>query len=78
MKDTKQKWWKDAKLGMFIHWGLYSIPAGEWQGRQTPGIGEWIMKHLEIPVADYRKLARSSTPCSSTPSSGCRWRWTPA
>lgn len=62
MKDTKQKWWKDAKLGMFIHWGLYAIPAGEWQGRQTPGIGEWIMKHLEIPVADYRKLAAQFNP----------------
>ncbi len=62
MKDTKQQWWKDAKLGMFIHWGLYAIPAGEWKGRKTPGIGEWIMKHLEIPVEEYRALAKEFNP----------------
>src|SRR4051794_32577726 len=36
-------WWRDARFGMFIHWGLYAIPAGEWKGQQAPGIGEWIM-----------------------------------
>ena len=42
-------WWRDARFGMFIHWGLYSIPAGTWDGKQIPGIGEWIMNNASIP-----------------------------
>ena len=31
-KDARMAWWRDARFGMFIHWGLYAIPAGEWDG----------------------------------------------
>ena len=41
-QDPRLDWWRDAKFGMFIHWGLYAIPAGEWQGKKVPGIGEWL------------------------------------
>ncbi len=61
-KDCDQQWWKDAKFGMFIHWGLYSELAGEWQGVKTPHIGEWIMKHQNIPVAAYAKTAQDFNP----------------
>src|SRR5690348_8843627 len=44
-KDARMKWWREARFGMFIHWGLYSIPAGTWDGKQIPGIGEWIMNN---------------------------------
>ncbi len=47
---------------MFIHWGLYSIPAGEWNGKRTPHIGEWIMNDLSIPVADYKAFAKDFNP----------------
>ena len=47
---------------MFIHWGLYSIPAGTWNGKQVPGIGEWIMNRGTIPVADYKALASKFNP----------------
>jgi alpha-L-fucosidase len=47
---------------MFIHWGIYSVPAGTWQGKQIGGIGEWIMNHAKIPVADYAKLAGQFNP----------------
>jgi len=60
----KMEWWKEAKFGMFIHWGLYSIPAGEWNNRQTK-IGEtteWIQCYMKIPVADYRSLAARFNP----------------
>ena len=60
----KMEWWKEAKFGMFIHWGLYSIPAGEWNNRQTK-IGEtteWIQCYMKIPVADYRSLASRFNP----------------
>ena len=46
---------------MFIHWGLYAVPAGEWEGKSVNGLGEWIMNRGKIPVADYEKLARNST-----------------
>ena len=57
LKDCGQKWWKEAKFGMFVHWGLYSLLAGEWNGRRTDRIGEWIMHDLNIPVDEYEKTA---------------------
>jgi alpha-L-fucosidase len=39
-KDARMQWWREARFGMFIHSGLYSIPAGTWGGKQIPGIGE--------------------------------------
>ncbi len=56
------KWFREAKFGLFIHWGLYSIPAGEWKGKAVPGIGEWIMNHAKIPVAEYEQLAAQFNP----------------
>ncbi|MBC8054595.1 MAG: alpha-L-fucosidase [Sphingobacteriaceae bacterium] len=60
--DTKMAWWKDAKFGMFIHWGLYSVPAGTYNGKQYPQIGEWIMNHAKIPVAEYKEYAKQFYP----------------
>ncbi|HKJ86056.1 MAG TPA: alpha-L-fucosidase [Spirochaetia bacterium] len=60
--DPRLDWWREAKFGMFIHWGLYAIPAGRWDGREIPGIGEWIMYRAEIPVAEYEKLAGQFNP----------------
>lgn len=62
MPDTHQQWFKDAKYGLFIHWGLYSILAGEYKGRRTDNISEWIMKDLNIPVEEYEKLAKQLNP----------------
>jgi len=56
-RDQRMKWWRQAKFGMFIHWGLYAIPAGRWKGRQIPGIGEWIMNRAQIPISEYEQLA---------------------
>ncbi|MEK6397081.1 MAG: alpha-L-fucosidase [Terriglobus sp.] len=61
-RDARMAWWRDARFGMFIHWGLYSIPAGTWNGKQVPGIGEWIMNNASIPVADYKALASQFNP----------------
>ncbi len=58
-------WWKEAKLGLFIHWGVYAIPGGEWSGNQEkhPFLGaEWMMAYRKIPVAEYRKLAQQFHP----------------
>jgi alpha-L-fucosidase len=61
-RDARMQWWREARFGMFIHWGLYSIPAGTWNGKQIPGIGEWIMNNASIPVADYKALAPKFNP----------------
>jgi alpha-L-fucosidase len=55
-------WWHEARFGMFIHWGLYAIPAGEWKGQMTDHIGEWIMRDLKIPIEEYEKLAAQFNP----------------
>jgi len=59
---AKMKWFREAKFGLFIHWGLYAIPAGEWKGRPVAGIGEWIMNRANIPVAEYEQLAAQFNP----------------
>ncbi len=61
-EDPRMEWWRDARFGMFIHWGLYALPAGIWQGEEVPGIGEWIMQRKRIPVAEYAALARQFNP----------------
>lgn len=52
----------EMKFGLFIHWGLYAIPAGEWKGQYLRGIGEWIMKRFEIPAVEYARLAEEFNP----------------
>src|SRR5436305_11635628 len=61
-KSDRMSWWRDARFGMFIHWGLYAIPAGEWKGQQIPGIGEWIMNRAKIPVTEYEQLTKQFNP----------------
>ena len=55
-------WWREARFGMFVHWGLYAVPAGTWKGERIPGIGEWIMFRAQIPVAEYERLAERFNP----------------
>ena len=61
-QDRRMKWWREARFGLFIHWGLYAIPEGIWKGKEIPGIGEWIQKRANIPVAEYEKLAEKFNP----------------
>ena len=58
----KMDWWKDAKFGLFIHWGLYSVPAGVYNGKEIGGIGEWIMNNGKIPVNEYAQYATQFNP----------------
>ena len=61
-REARLRWFREAKYGLFIHWGLYAIPAGEWKGRAVPGIGEWIMNRARIPVREYEALAAQFNP----------------
>src|SRR6478752_2499535 len=56
------KWFKEAKFGMFIHWGLYSKLGGVWNGKDYYGSGEWLMHQAKVPVADYAKVANEFNP----------------
>ena len=62
-RDARMQWWREDRFGMFIHWGLYSIPAGVWEDRQVRrGLGEWIMLHGKIPSEDYEPLKDQFNP----------------
>ncbi len=60
--DARMEWFRDAKFGMFIHWGLYSVAAGEWNGKPVRGIGEWILSNARITVEDYAPLQQRFNP----------------
>ncbi len=61
-REARLAWFKEAKFGLFIHWGLYAIPAGYWKGERSPGIGEWVMHRMKIPVKEYERLAGGFNP----------------
>ena len=61
-KEKRLEWFREAKYGLFIHWGLYALPAGEWNGKRSPGLGEWVMLRSAVPVAEYEKLAARFNP----------------
>ncbi|MDD4872373.1 MAG: alpha-L-fucosidase [Kiritimatiellae bacterium] len=62
--SDRMQWFREAKFGMFIHWGPYSNLAGEWKGHQVPDgkVAEWIMQIFKIPVTEYRELAHQFNP----------------
>lgn len=51
-KDARLAWWRDARFGMFVHWGVYAVAAGEYKGQRSKEIGEWIMSWANIPRAE--------------------------
>jgi Alpha-L-fucosidase len=59
-KNDFMQWWRDARFGLFIHWGLYSIPAGEWNGETNHA--EWIRNTAQIPLATYDQLVHQFNP----------------
>ena len=61
-RDSRMKWWREARFGMFIHWGVYSVPAGTYKGQKINRIGEWIMNRGKIPVAEYQQFAKEFNP----------------
>src|SRR5712691_2741338 len=61
-QPERLQWWTDARFGLFIHWGIYTVPAGEWKGKPIEGLGEWIMNRGKIPVGEYERLASQFNP----------------
>jgi len=64
-------WFRDARFGLFIHWGVYSVPAGEWdRQKETTANGSW---KDEDAVSQYEKFATQFNPVKLTPNSGSKW-----
>lgn len=62
MSEVKNSWFRDAKYGLFIHWGLYAVLGGQYNGVETNNIAEWIMLDMDIPVDEYKNLAKEFNP----------------
>ncbi|TFH34384.1 MAG: alpha-L-fucosidase, partial [Bacteroidia bacterium] len=58
--DDRLDWWREARFGMFIHWGLYSVPAGEWDGETNHA--EWIRTTAQIPLETYDRFIGEFNP----------------
>lgn len=57
-RDARMAWWREARLGMFVHWGLYSAAEGGWDGKQYGGGVEWIQEYAGVPADEYAKRLR--------------------
>jgi alpha-L-fucosidase len=68
-KEYKERmeWWSNTKFGMFIHWGVYSVPAGIYKGEPIIIGSEWIMNRAKISFADYQQYARQFNPTKYDP-----------
>lgn len=62
MMNKNIQWFKEAKFGMMIHWGLYSLLAGEHKGEKSSVYAEWIQSRFQIPNEEYGKLAEAFNP----------------
>jgi alpha-L-fucosidase len=65
--DQRMEWWREARFGMFIHWGVYAVPAGTYKGQKIDRIGEWIMNRGKIPVKEYQSFAKEFNPVKYDP-----------
>jgi alpha-L-fucosidase len=64
-RDQRMAWWREARFGMFVHWGLYSIPAGVWKGQELnkwPNCATWTRNIFSIPTAEWEPLIHKFDP----------------
>jgi len=54
-RDARLRWWREARFGMFVHWGVYAATGGEYKGCMPPNSAEWMMNRAKIPIAEYVK-----------------------
>src|SRR5205085_2792528 len=71
-RDARMAWWRDARFGMFIHWGAYAVAAGTYKGERIPGIGEWIMSRAHVPIPDYEEFVHRFNPVRFDPDAWVR------
>ena len=61
-RDARMAWWREAKFGMFVHWGVYSVVGGKYKGNDLPNSAEWMMCRGKIPIAEYEQYAEQFNP----------------
>ncbi|MDB5110394.1 MAG: alpha-L-fucosidase [Mucilaginibacter sp.] len=71
-RDERMKWWREARFGMFIHWGDYAQWAGMYKGQEVAHGGEWIMNRGKIPVNEYQAAAKTFNPVKYDPDAWVR------
>ena len=71
-RNQRMAWWREARFGLFIHWGVYAVPAGTHKGEQIENIGEWIMHYGRIPVSEYQQYSREFNPVNYDPEAWVR------
>ncbi len=59
-RDQRMAWFREARFGLFIHWGVYAVPAGEY--KDQTGFGEWYLEESKMPVSEYEKFAAQFHP----------------
>jgi alpha-L-fucosidase len=69
-RDARMAWWREARFGLFIHWGLYAVPAGEWNGETRHA--EWIRTTAQIPLEVYDEFAPRFNPVKFDPADWVR------
>lgn len=62
LKRMRIEAFKRRRLGIFFHWGLYSMLGGRWKGVEMDYIGEWAQSYFRIPNAEYAELAARFNP----------------
>ncbi len=58
--DARMNWFREARFGLFVHWGVYAVPAGEYNGNTN--YGEWFLQETKMPVSQYEKYAVGFNP----------------
>ena len=71
-RNDRMAWWREARFGLFIHWGVYAVPAGIHEGERIENIGEWIMHYGRIPVDEYRQYSMQFNPINYDPDAWVR------
>ena len=64
-RDARMRWWREARFGLFIHWGLYAVPGGAWNGKTD--YGEWIRTSAKIPLKEYEGFVGQFNPSRFDP-----------
>ena len=70
--EERMAWWREARFGLFIHWGVYAVLGGVYDGHPINNIGEWIMNRGKIPVAEYHQVANRFNPVKYDPDAWVR------
>ena len=61
-RNARMAWWKEARFGMFVHWGIYSVVGGKHKGQDLPNSAEWMMCRGKIPISEYQEYAAQFNP----------------